>query len=95
VLVAVTTTQVLGVGIRDGAMRWSVPLEGVPVGDPLMVGGNAAIPNSKGLLFVEAATGRLLRVFNPGTGVSAAAAGQGRRVYVLSNAGDLLALDLT
>lgn len=94
-LVAVTTTHVLGVGMRDGASRWSLPLEGVPVGDPVVLGGSAAVPNSKGLLFIEASTGKLLRVFNPGTGVSAPAAGQGRRVYVLSNAGDLLALDLT
>lgn len=94
VVVAVTTTQVLGLGTRDGATRWTLPLEGVPVGEPVVQGGMAAVPNSKGLLFIDAATGRLLRVFNPGTGVSATPAWQGRRMYVLSNAGDLVALDL-
>ncbi len=94
VLVAVTTTQVLGIGVRDGATRWTLPLEGVPTGDPVVVGGRAAVPNSKGLLFIESSTGRLLRVFDPGTGVSAPAASQGQRLYVLSNGGDLLALDL-
>jgi hypothetical protein len=83
------------VGTRDGVVRWSLPLQGVPIGEPLVVGGQVAVPNSEGLLFIEASTGRLQRVFDPGTGVSAAPAGQGRRVYVLSNAGDLLALDLT
>ncbi len=95
VLVAVTTTQILGVGTRDGAMRWTLPLDGVPVGDPVVQGGRAAVPNSKGLLYLDSSRGRLLRVFNPGTGVSATPAWQGRRLYVLSNAGDLLALDLT
>jgi outer membrane protein assembly factor BamB len=95
VLVAVTTTQVLGVEPRGGGVRWSLPLEGVPAGEPLVVSGHALVPNSKGLLFIEASAGRLLRVFNPGTGVSAAPAGLGRRVYVLSNAGALVALDLT
>ena len=95
VLVAVTTTQVLGVGMRDGATRWTLPFDGVPMGDPVVRDGLAAVPNSKGLLFIDAAAGRLLRLFNPGTGVSATPAWQGRRMYVLSNAGALLALDLT
>jgi outer membrane protein assembly factor BamB len=83
------------VATRDGATRWTLSLDGVPVGEPVVQGGRAAVPNSKGLLLIEASTGRLLRVFNPGTGVSATPAWQGRRLYVLSNAGDLVALDLT
>ena len=95
ILVAVTTTQVLGVGIRDGATRWTLPLDGVPVGEPAVQGARAAVPNSKGLLFIDATGGRLLRVFDPGTGISATPAWLGTRLYVLSNAGDLLALDVT
>jgi outer membrane protein assembly factor BamB len=94
-LVAVTTTQVLGIGTQDGSVRWTLPLEGAPAGDPVLLGGTAAVPNGKDLLFIEASSGRLLRAFNPGTGVSASPAWRGRRVYVLSNSGDLLALDFT
>ena len=95
VLVAVTTTQVLGIGSRDGRTRWTLPLEGAPTGDPVLLGETVAVPNGKGLLFIDAAGGRLLRAFNPGTGVSASPAWRGRRVYVLSNSGDLVALDFT
>ena len=94
-LVVVTTTQVLGIGTQEGAIRWTVPLEGVPAGDPAVLGGRAAVPNTNGLLFIDTNKGRLLRVFNPGTGVSATPGWVGERIYVLSNGGDLLALDLS
>ncbi len=93
-LVVVTTTQVIGIAPHGGVVRWTMPLEGEPSGDPVAVGARAAVPNTKGLLWIDAATGRLLRVFDPGTGVSASPAFRGRRVYVLSNAGDLFALDV-
>src|SRR6266536_349123 len=94
-LVAVTATQVIGIGPQDGTTRWTLPLEGVPAGDPVILGGRAAVPNTKGLLWIDASSGRLLRVFNPGTGVSAPPGWRGGRIYVLSNAGDLFALDLS
>jgi outer membrane protein assembly factor BamB len=93
-LVAVTTTQVIGVAPQDGTVRWTLPLGGVPSGDPVVASGIAVVPNTKGLLWIDAASGRLVRVFNPGTGISATPAWNGRRVYVLSNGGDLFALDL-
>ena len=95
VVLAVTASQVLGLSPLDGTARWTLPLNGAPAGDPLVVQGLAAVPNGKAMLWIDAASGRLLRLFNPGTGVSAAAAAQGGRVYVLSNAGHLVALDLT
>jgi len=94
-LLAVTTTQVLGISSRDGSRRWSLPLDGVPSGSPAMVPGRAAIPNTKGLLLIDTTEGRVVGVFDPGTGVSATPAWIGRRIYVLSNSADLLALDLT
>jgi outer membrane protein assembly factor BamB len=94
VLVAVTTTQVVALSAVDGAVRWTLPLNGTPCGEPALVGNRVVVPNGKGLLFIDADRGRLLRVFDPGTGVSAAAAARGERVYVLSNGGDLFALDL-
>ena len=94
-LVAVTNTQVLGISPQDGAVRWTVPLEGAPAGEPVVANGRAAVPNGEGLLWIDTRQGRVLRVFNPGTGVSAAPGWSGSRLYVLSNGGNLLALDLS
>jgi len=94
VLVAVTTTQILGISPGDGKARWTIPLEGDATADPVIVGSRAAVPNGKALVWVDTASGRVLRRFNPGTGVSASPAVNGRRVYVISNAGALIALDL-
>jgi len=94
-LVAVTNTQVLGIAPQDGALRWTVPLEGAPAAEPVVVNGRAAVPNGSGLLWIDTRQGRLLRIFDPGTGVSAAPAWVGSRIYVLSNGGSLFALDLS
>jgi len=94
-LLAVTTTQILGISARDGTRRWTLPLDGVPSGSPVLLGGRAVVPNSKGLLLIDAALGRVVGLFDPGTGVSATVGWVGRRLYVLSNSADLLALDLT
>jgi outer membrane protein assembly factor BamB len=95
-LLAVTATQLLGIDAREGAVRWTLAFDGVPTGSPVILNnGLAAVPNAKGLLFVDTSAGHVVRVFNPGTGVSSTPAWLGQRVYVLSNAGDLLALDLS
>jgi len=49
----------------------------------------------EGLRWIEAASGRMFRVLEPGNGVSGAPAAVRSRVYVLSNGGTLYALDLT
>ncbi len=94
VVVAVTNTQVIGISPIDGKVRWTAPLDGTPAGAAVLAGGMLAVPNTKALLWLDPASGRLLRRFDPGTGVSAPVAGTGRRVYVLSNGGDLVALDV-
>ncbi|HET9598689.1 MAG TPA: PQQ-binding-like beta-propeller repeat protein [Anaeromyxobacteraceae bacterium] len=95
-VVAVTATQVVGLSAPDGKARWTVPLAGEPAGAPVLVsasGIRAAVPNGRGLLYIDVMAGRLLRTFDPGTGVSAAPAVRGKRAYVLSNGGELIALD--
>lgn len=94
ILVGVTTTQVLGISPQDGTIRWTVPLGGAPWGDPVLVGGLLAVPNTRALLWIDPVAGRLVRTFDPGTGISAGVARAGKRVYLLSNGGGLLALDL-
>ncbi len=91
---AVALGQVLALSPRDGSQLWSVPLGGTPAGDPVLVGNRLLVPNAAALLWLDPASGRKLRVFDPGTGVSARPAVAGRRMYVVSNGGELLALDL-
>lgn len=95
-VVAVTTTTIHGLS-ADGAPLWSAPLGGAPSAEPVVAGKWILVPAGRGggLRWLEAATGRTLRVFDPGTGISGPPAVEGRRVYVLSNGGDLFALDLS
>jgi outer membrane protein assembly factor BamB len=94
-VVAVTSSSVHGLSPVDGGAIWTTPLGGSPAGVPLVVGKWLLVPAGRGgLRWLEASTGRLLRVFEPGTGVSASPGAVDGRVYVLSNGGDLFALDL-
>ncbi len=94
-VVAVTPASVLALAQNDGSVVWTSPLEGAPASEPIASGRWVLVPaGSGGLRWLEAASGRVLRVFDPGTGVSGPPAIAGRRVYVLSNGGDLFALDL-
>lgn len=94
VVVAITTTEVMGLSPDKGARLWTTPLGGSPAGDPVAVRSWVLVPAASGLLFLDERTGRRLRVFDPGTGVSATPAADGDRLYVLSNGGALFALDL-
>ncbi len=93
-LVAVGASSVVAFDPKDGRIIWNQPLGGVPGGAPAVVGRLTLVPNVSGLGWLDVATGRRLRVLDPGTGVSASPAVLGRRAYVLTNGGDLLALDL-
>src|SRR5512133_956300 len=94
-VVAVTATSVQAFSIANGAAAWSAPLHGSPQEAPVAVGKWLLVPSGdQGLRWLEAATGRTLRVFDPGSGISGSPAALGARVYVLSNRGDLYALDL-
>jgi outer membrane protein assembly factor BamB len=95
-VVAVTISTIDAFSVADGSRIWSVRMRGGPEGDPVPVGRWMLVPTGdQGLLWIETASGRVLRVFDPGTGVSGSPAILGGRVYVLSNGGDLYALDLS
>ncbi len=95
-VVAVTPGNVYGLSPGDGAALWTAPLGGAPAGPPALAGKWLLVPaGAGGLRWIEAASGRTLRVFDPGSGVSGAPGSARGRVYVLSNAGDLFALDLS
>jgi outer membrane protein assembly factor BamB len=96
-VLAVAGTEVLSLSARDGRLNWKVPLGAGAASGALTVAGRwLVIPSGidGGLRFFEAASGRLLRVLDPGSGSSATPGVRGGRAYVLSNAGILLALDL-
>lgn len=95
-VVAVTPTSVVGLSPSNGATLWTAGLGGgAPAGAPALAGKWLLVPSGgAGLRWVEAASGRTIRVFDPGTGVSGPPAFAGGRVYVLSNGGALFALDL-
>jgi outer membrane protein assembly factor BamB len=89
-----TTSRVAAYSARDGSLRWSQPIQGLPSAPALRAGSRLLVPSGKGLLVLDPGSGKALRTFDPGTGVSATPASLGRRVYALSNAGALTALDL-
>ena len=92
---AVTTANVVALAPSNGIALWTAPLQGSPGGEPALAGKWLVVPaGPAGLRWLEAATGRPLRHFDPGTGVLADPGVGAGRVYVLSNGGDLFALDL-
>lgn len=94
-VVAVTMKSIVALSPADGGAIWEVPLGGSPGGSPAVAGRWLLVPaGSGGLRWIEASTGRLLRVFDPGTGVTGPPAVSGARIYALSNGGRLFALDL-
>lgn len=95
-VIAVTPTTIHALSPADGSVVWSTSLgQGSAAGPPILFGKWLLVPaNVGGLRALELATGRTLRVFNPGTGVSSTPGLNGGRAYVLSNGGDLFAFDL-
>jgi outer membrane protein assembly factor BamB len=93
-LFVVSSTTVVALSARDGRERWKAPLEGTPFGEPIVAKGMLVVPNGRGLLILDARTGKKLRLFTRGSGATGAPAMLGNRVYVLSNAGELTAADL-
>ena len=83
----------------DGHILWRQGLR--QAGDlttPVVVGSYLVFSGSRaGLFIVDRETGKLLEMFNPGSGICAAPTvdPSGTRLYVLSNGGALYALDLT
>lgn len=96
-LAAVTTDKVLFMTGKDGKELWSLPLQGTPTGSPMALGrglGLLLVPNGQGLLLIDARGARTLRNFTRGEGASSSPVVLGRRLYLLSNGGELVAVEL-
>lgn len=94
-LVAVSTSQLVGLAPASGQPVWTVPLQGAPGAAPAFAGRWLLVPaQDGGVRFVEPSSGRTLKAFDGGLGVTAAPGVLGSRAYVLSNGSNLYALDL-
>jgi outer membrane protein assembly factor BamB len=94
-VVLVTTANVVALSAANGTPIWTTALGGSPGGVPALAGRWLVVPTGPGgLRWFEAATGRPLRRFDPGSGVLGAPGVGPGRVYVLTNEGNLYALDL-
>ena len=94
-VILVTPSSVIALAPTTGAPIWTTPLSGSPEGAPSLAGKWLIVPaGAGGLRWLEATTGRTLRVFDPGSGIAAVPGVLQGRVYVLSNGGGLYALDL-
>jgi outer membrane protein assembly factor BamB len=92
-LVAVSAESIQALSPVDGRVVWTASMVGTPSGQPCAVGKWLLVPaGDGGLRMLELATGRLLRVLDPGSGVSSTPAVGAGLVYILSNGGRLLAL---
>lgn len=90
----VTTTEVVALDVASGKRLWSAALDGAPFGAPVVAQGFVMVPNGKGLLVLDRRSGKRLRLFTRGSGASGSPAILGKRVYVLSNQGELVAVEL-
>ncbi|HVP69348.1 MAG TPA: PQQ-binding-like beta-propeller repeat protein [Anaeromyxobacteraceae bacterium] len=93
-LFVVSTSSVLALDAHTGKQVWTAPLEGTPFADPFPLKGLVLVANGKGLLVLDRRNGKKLRVFTRGSGASAAPSVLGKRLYGLSNVGELVAVDL-
>jgi outer membrane protein assembly factor BamB len=94
VLVVITTHDVIGFDARTGNQIWTTPHGGSPLADPLIAKGLVIVPNGQGLLLLDRKTGKKLRFFTRGSGATGTPAILGKRIYLLSNVGELIAADL-
>lgn len=95
-VVALTADKELALQGTNGKELWSAPLSGTPAGIPVALAGQGLllVPNTKGLLFVDGRSGRVLRNFTRGRGITASPAVAGTRMYVLTNGGELVAAEI-
>jgi len=94
IYVVVTTTEVVGFDARTGKQLWSTPHEGAPLADPVVAKGLVLVPIGRGLLILDRKSGRKVRFFTRGSGATGSPAVLGNRLYLLSNVGELIAVDL-
>lgn len=90
-VVAAAPGKLTGLDAAEGAVRWTAAIDPGSPGRLARVGGRVAVPTAKGLVLVAPLGGKVAEQLDPGSGVSAPPAIAGKRAYLLSNAGSLVA----
>jgi len=80
---------------ESGKPIWSIPLPDRAGQQPAFASGLLLVPTGKSLLFVDPVSGRVLRRFDPGKGVTATPGVYGPDALVLSNLGFVYGLHVT
>jgi outer membrane protein assembly factor BamB len=94
VLFASGDQEVSAVSEETGRPIWSRDLGNRAADAPVLAHGLLIIPTGQGLVFLDAASGKVRRFWNPGKGVTASPLFDRSHLYVLSNLGYLYAMRL-
>jgi outer membrane protein assembly factor BamB len=95
VIFAAGEDRVVAYSAETGRSLWTTPLPQKAGLQPTLGQGMLLIPTGQALLFVDPVTGRVLRRFDPGKGVSATPAVYGADALVLSNLGYVYGMHLS
>jgi outer membrane protein assembly factor BamB len=95
VVFAAGEDRVAAYSSETGRALWSTPLPQKAGLQPTLAQGMLLVPTGQSLLFIDPVTGRILRRFDPGKGVSSTPAIYGSDALVMSNLGYVYGMHLT
>lgn len=95
VIFAAGEDRVAAYSSEAGRALWSTPLPQKAGLQPTLAQGMLLVPTGQSLLFIDPVTGRILRRFDPGKGVSSTPAIYGSDALVMSNLGYVYGMHLT
>lgn len=95
VIFAAGEDRVIAYAAESGKSIWTTPLPQKAGMQPTLGQGMLLVPTGQALLFIDPVTGRILRRFDPGKGITATPSVQGSDALVLSNLGFVYGMHLT
>jgi len=95
VIFAAGEDRLAAYGAETGKNIWTTPLPDRAAQQPALASGLLLVPTGRALLFIEPGSGKILRRFDPGKGVTATPGVYGPDALVLSNLGFVYGLHVT
>ena len=95
VIFAAGEDRVTAYGAETGKSIWATTLPDRAGQQPAFASGLLLVPTGRALLFIEPVSGKILRRFDPGKGVTATPGVYGPDALVLSNLGFVYGLHVT